>query len=515
MLQIGFGWAAFGIVAICTVLLNIIIIKYYSDKHQSEKFTTIVSIIGLTTALLCVMIIPVDILNVSTMSNSLGNITISQNDIDQRNLSLRIFYYAFYGFTLLFALVMMPFAYFYYEEEDEASGVTTGARILGACKYTSFTIVFAIVLFIVGAFIRPGSNKPVDNQNAKDWLEQELLNQNAAVSSMIFAIACLTILGFLVWFVFTAFGLSAFPIGLIKGRRRVSDDRHDITENIYKTREKANYYSSKYASGKAMSANEEQTLSLLKSKERVLQKHSSRLDASNSGIRKILVVVRPFTFIFGFIFLLISLLLIISIVLSIIDKLSSSVCGAACGFLTDYPKLKNPIDLMLSASAPYFPLDYILLGLLILYVYIATLSGIVKIGIRFLWIKLYEFTPSRTAPQALLIASVILMLSNLCLNIQIVQLAPQYAMFGTQVWYNVTSNAIESCTINAPPSACVMTQIGLLISRVEMGTSFFGVIFYYATWGIVAAFIIGSIISIIRKPKSNIVAYGDDSDEEI
>jgi hypothetical protein len=35
----------------------------------------------------------------------------------------------------------------------------------------------------------------------------------------------------------------------------------------------------------------------------------------------------------------------------------------------------------------YFPVDYVLMALIILYIYFATLSGITNMGIRFLWIK--------------------------------------------------------------------------------------------------------------------------------
>ncbi|GAM27047.1 hypothetical protein SAMD00019534_102220 [Acytostelium subglobosum LB1] len=513
MLNIGFGWASLVLVGVFTVLLNIFIVKYYSDRHQSETLTTVVTVIALSITLLCVLVIPVDILNVSTMSNAAGNHTINQHDIDQRNLSIAVTYYILYSLIILFALIIIPFVYFYYEEDDV--DVSIRDRVVGACKYTAFLVVFTVVMLVVGIFIRPGSSKPVGNENVKDWIQTEILSQNAAQGSLMFSVAILTLLGFVVWMVYTAYGLAAMPIDMIKGMRRLSDDRRQISESLYDTRSQASYYSSKYASGKTMSAKEEHTLSLLRSKERALEKHSERMEASHSGLRRILIVFKPFTFIFGFFFLLVSILIVISIMLSLIDKVTNSICGSSCGFLTDYPKLKNPIDLLLQSTAPYFPLDYIILGLFIVYIYAVTVSGVVKIGIRFLWIKLYEFNAQKTMPQGLLLCSILLMLSNLCLNLQIVQLAPQYSMFGTQVWYNATSDSIEPCSINAPADSCVMTQIGLITSRIVMGTNFFGIIYYYATWAIIGAFLIGSIIAVVKRRRSNIVSYADDSDEEI
>jgi hypothetical protein len=41
----------------------------------------------------------------------------------------------------------------------------------------------------------------------------------------------------------------------------------------------------------------------------------------------------------------------------------------------------------------YFPLDYIFLGSIILYVFTCTMSGIIRIGIRFLWVHLFTIKP--------------------------------------------------------------------------------------------------------------------------
>lgn len=49
---------------------------------------------------------------------------------------------------------------------------------------------------------------------------------------------------------------------------------------------------------------------------------------------------------------------------------------------------------------------------------------------------------------------------------------------------------------------------------VSVRTSFFGVIFYYATWLFIAAFIIGSVIAVIKSKPSNIDERDSDSDED-
>jgi len=44
----------------------------------------------------------------------------------------------------------------------------------------------------------------------------------------------------------------------------------------------------------------------------------------------------------------------------------------------------NPIDAILVYSSNYFPVDYILFFFLVLYIFVACLYGIVKLGIKFI-----------------------------------------------------------------------------------------------------------------------------------
>ena len=86
------------------------------------------------------------------------------------------------------------------------------------------------------------------------------------------------------------------------------------------------------------------------------------------------------------IFCLVTLLIILSVLLSSIDRAANSFCGASCGFIIDNPKIFNPIDSMLVYLSIVFPLDYIIMVGIIAYFFFCTMAGIVKIGIRFLWV---------------------------------------------------------------------------------------------------------------------------------
>lgn len=85
------------------------------------------------------------------------------------------------------------------------------------------------------------------------------------------------------------------------------------------------------------------------------------------------------------------------------------------------------------------------------------------------------------------------------------------------MWSVVCANlALQTvpCSITAPPQVCTMTQIGVLMARIEVGTAFFGNVYYYASWVFLAAFLIGVVISLVKSKSSNVESRDDDSDEE-
>jgi len=202
----------------------------------------------------------------------------------------------------------------------------------------------------------------------------------------------------------------------------------------------------------------------------------------------------------------------IAFILTSIDKFLHSQCGFSCGYtLTSPMKWLNPIDTFLVIIAQWFPLDYILLGLIVTYFYFATLDGIIHIGIRFLWILLYKIRAGASKPQGLLIATSFLMFSLLALNMEIMTLAPQYISYGSQTYTDGSGNT-QQCNLSASVGNCTMTQIGTIVNRISMKLSFFGVVFYFATWVFIVIFFIGAAIAIFRSRQSNVEEIGSDSD---
>jgi len=514
--MIALAWIIFAAVVLATILFCYAIVKYYQDRNDYEFLPNLVTVIALAVTLFCVFLIPVDIYTVSTTSDEHGNRLVSDSDINQRMEGLRIIYYILYATILIFAFGLIPFTYFYYEEQDEHT--TTGQRIWAGCKYTIFLIVIVSILLIIGLvlyFVKPG-DKPTSTANTKDWAEHLVSQENFAEGAISFAIACLSIIGFICWIVYTAYGFSSLPIGLIKGRKHIVEERQAINSEVESAREEAKTIKAKYLGGKQMNKRDSERLKLLERKERTFARQGTRLEATNTGWRKVWAAFKPFFFIFGIVFLLVSLFLIISIVLTDIDKAvhSTNFCGSSCGFVLAYPTLFNPLDSLLTLLAKYFPLDYVIVALIVLYVFFTTLSGVSRIGIRFLWVHMFKVRPRSTPPQGLLLTAVVLMLAVLALNMEVTTLAPQYASFGSQVWLNTTSGEIQKCSLNAPPGNCTMSQIGTFVNRISVRTSFFGIIFYAGSWLFVLMYFVGLVIAIVKGKAATVEGRESDSDEE-
>lgn len=76
---------------------------------------------------------------------------------------------------------------------------------------------------------------------------------------------------------------------------------------------------------------------------------------------------------------------------------------------------------------------------IIIYFLLATMTGIVNIGVRFLWVTLYRIKRASTAPQGLLFSSILLSFGLLAFNYSIISVvAPGYAHYGSQVYVSRT-----------------------------------------------------------------------------
>ncbi|KAI9258776.1 hypothetical protein BDA99DRAFT_514103 [Phascolomyces articulosus] len=524
---VGFAWAIYGIVVVGLFVFSTGFTRYYQHKHESESFATVVTILGLTLILATLALTPIDIFLVSSTVDSLTGLKKSWADkdtIDWMTTTVQFVYYGCYGLVALFSFFMIPFAYFYYEEYDgDDEEQTWHDRVWGALKYTSFFVVISLLLFLFGLFVKPSSRPP---KLDLDWLEK-LLTESNGEKSISFVVACLIVLGMLVFIGYTAPGLALLPMNMIKGRRRLEAENEDVDNRLAVNRERQREIQSRYTgTNKPISARDQRELDNLDDEERILTRRLRTIQEDQSGLwQRIIKVFRPFEILIGFLLLALTLVVIASIFLTIVDKLTYSVCGKRCGYIISHPDLFNPINFIFVKLSAWFPLDYVFMVLLIVYFFLATMSGIITLGVRFLWVALFRIRKGATMPQGLLFTTILLTLSLLALNYSLTAVvAPGYAHFGSQVYCNYTEGGLRDCSehmdkivpcdIYAPTEICTPTITSTLIDRIVVNTPFFGAVYYYSQWAFLVIFILGFIVALFRRPRDNVDMESADVDAD-
>lgn len=213
---------------------------------------------------------------------------------------------------------------------------------------------------------------------------------------------------------------------------------------------------------------------------------------------KIEAVFRPVKLLGGLLLLLIAFATWVSMTLTAIDKAKNSVCKHRCGYILGHINVFNPINWIFVQSAKLFPVDYVIFTILALLFFSSSVIGIASIGIRFLWIRIFQIRKGHTSPQALLLATAMLMLTALALNYSLsMVVAPQYATFGPQTFCDRHSGLLDGqpdcsnskylikpCSELADNSAakrvCTPSVASTFLNRVTINFPFFGIVFFWA-----------------------------------
>ncbi|XP_060772463.1 lysosomal cobalamin transport escort protein LMBD1 isoform X5 [Neoarius graeffei] len=226
-----------------------------------------------------------------------------------------------------------------------------------------------------------------------------------------------------------------------------------------------------------------------------------------------MLAVITYTILLGVLFILVALLFFICLFISNLDKALYS-SGMSTGLIVFGTNLTNPLNELLLALQPVFPLDYVLITVITMYFVFTSMAGIRNMGIWFFWIRLYKIRPQRTRPQALLFLCMILLLIVLHTNHMIYSLAPQYVMYGSQkyLWQeNHTSAAtMKTCHADAPDDQCTVTRSYLFLHKFW----FFSTIYYFGNWAFLAVFLIGMMVSCCRGKKSVIEGEVEEDDSD-
>jgi len=178
-------------------------------------------------------------------------------------------------------------------------------------------------------------------------------------------------------------------------------------------------------------------------------------------------IYRPIQISFGILLLLIAILIFISFLLSNINKCINFVNFKQI-FAQGNQTLPNPIDIILTWTGKFYPISYVFLSGLLIYIIFTSLYGLQQIGIWYFWVQMYRFSRKRTKPQALLMLCSLLMFIVVAINVFVYLLIPQYAIYGDQHYSTNNNNGtiiIHSCTQYVATDECQMTVMGRIILR--------------------------------------------------
>ncbi|EDV23523.1 uncharacterized protein TRIADDRAFT_58244 [Trichoplax adhaerens] len=459
------GVIPFAVVSLLAVLFSFFYTRYYLRRRESETFSTTVIILSMSMALLTSLLLPLDIFFVSSMKNTDGSYKSWAKDEKTRDHienTIAIAYYGkenyvnknivAYGLVIAFAFIILPFTYFYYEEDDEDATVSS-----------------------VHAFI-PQSSPPANATRFDERLKFlfDEFATNGIERGLSFTIGCLTVLGMLLMVLYTAYGMTSLPFDLMIGSPSLNANSFDYETEVIN--EQTRLLQAKMQNNTGKSYQERRRLDELEQARRTVDRRRSQMEANqNSWFAKIACIWRPFQ---------------------------------------------------------VYPLDYIFFLSILLYVFLSSVSGIRKIGIRFCCIKAYRIHPGRTTTQAMLFMCFFLVLIVLSLNVVMYTIAPRYVTFGSQHYlgnssytsdnYNMTQIlTTQKCTLEAANEACVETRTVILLFRFCYRIFVFGIIYYWTNWVFLAIFMVTFLAAFVRCRKPSVTStYIDedsdyDSDEEL
>ncbi|KAJ3471768.1 hypothetical protein MRS44_001867 [Fusarium solani] len=465
--------------------------------------------------------------------------------IDSILLTLKIVYYSLYSFDALLCLIVIPFAYFWHEEYDEIEveeeGRTLTSRFWASLKYTLFFVAFVVVLFLLGFFVPAAGDTSKDHWDL-DYFKK-LIAQNHGEKALTFALGLLLTLGTLLYVVYTGAGLALLPISFIKAAPSISAPQLSETtaSQLEQNRERQRQIEMRNAGRQeGMSRQDRRELDVLVREEQTLVRRE-RLAAEAQGEGhsriyrawlKVCAVFRPIKLIGGILLLLLSVFIWVSMLITGIDKAKNSICKQKCGYILGQIHVFQPINFIFVKAAKAFPVDYILMALLVLFFFSSSISGVASVGIRFLWVRIFQIRKGRTAPQALLIATVMLALIILASNYGIAMMvAPQYSIYGTQTictnepaypgaqpdcrnHTDMIRPCSEALKLRHAKDVCTPSIMSTFLNRITITWPFFGLVDFWAQFAFLGVFLVVFVTAIFRTPRVNLSQIDEEAEAD-
>ncbi|CAJ1456722.1 unnamed protein product [Effrenium voratum] len=287
------------------------------------------------------------------------------------------------------------------------------------------------------------------------------------------------------------------PFDWIRGKQSPAEQRHDVESSIASIREKYRSIQSRYSAREdgsldlsRMKAADRKELSRLQREHKSLMQKNYRLQEleqrAGACIPQLLRCLVPFRLLIGSVMMSLSLLVVLSLLLTLVDRLLHSPCGWACGYTLQERQVYNPADEVYLRLSRVFPVDFVFLGLIVLYIFAATLFGIVALDIRLLCLSVYTLRARKSAPQALLVMCNAMAYILLALCVALLTIAPDYTSFGSQT----RSGEAGRCTLRVTEdqSRCQVSVIATFFTRIAFSMPVFSIAYFLANWAFILVF---------------------------
>eukprot|EP00667_Euglena_gracilis_P006477 EG_transcript_6534 len=485
-------WLVLGVAVLLTFAACWGFVAFFQAPHSRAAFPTAVAVLGLALCLWCLLLIPIDIVNINHQGN--------WGDYHLNTQLVKYMYYGCYGSLLLVAFILIPFAYFYHEEErmeDEPSD-----RLCTSLKYTTASTLLLLFFLAIALVLGFSSDKPA--ANLETWAKNLLLATNGGEKAVQLLIGMMALSGLLSWLLYTSFGMAYLPLALWNSKPRPDRDAVlqgqliDVLEDIREIECRAQL------TGVRPTKQERSRLERLqKRKDSLEYQQRVALRSREDGCARLCGALSPFLAAVGVAVALIVLALVLSMFLRALD---CALHPAECkGSVSGASHLPNPLDTLLVLASQAFPLDYLLLCLLLLVVFSASLAAITRIGVVFFWLRLHRLYRAGTSPQGLLLACEALIFIIVTFSVSVVIITPQYLAFGHQT--TVVDGVVRDCTlkdacVEGECDRCHMSQLASLVNTVNLAFPLFGVVYLWSQWLFLLAFLISIVVCLCTEMPS-------------
>lgn len=501
-----YPWLFLAGAMVALLFMNYILYHYFVDPQESYCFAMVTVVLSLTVSVLCTLLIPVDIYIVSegVITSESLHVTISQDHV-------RLAYLSLFSSLLFIAFCQVPLAFFYGDDQgsdiDRPVDRNRGSSCCKALRSTAFFVGFMLVMLTLGLNFRPGHTQTLDTawesqDSAARWAADLLDVEHNGLNAISFAIACLTSVGVIGWVFYTAYGMAAMPFDWLRGKQTAAEQRQDLEGSIAEIREKYRVIQSRYAVREdgsidlsRMKAADRKELNRLQREHKSLMQHNYKLQEleqkAGAVIPKLLQVLVPFRWMIGMAMLAMSLLVVCSLLLTLLDRLLHSPCGWDCGYTIKQRGIFNPADEIFKELSKVFPVDFIVLAVFVLYIFCASVSGIVCLGIRVLCISMYELQVRKSLPQALLLLCNLMAYILLALCVALLTIAPDYTSFGSQRSAAIEGGKQSQCSLEKreSTSTCQVSVISAFFTRIAFAMPVFSTAYFFANWAFIAVFL--------------------------